>query len=136
MSGGGGKKVSFKVVVLGSVSVGKTSLSIQYVESQFVQAKATIAGKHLVPASRSSSEGARLESALRFSLFLVAANEFSAAAFHTKSLNINGTRVDLQIWDTGERSAAFCGFSFSFFFFAPRAHGSSPLQPARKSSVR
>merc|ERR1712065_66409 len=61
----GGKKLSFKVVVLGAVSVGKTSLSIQYVESNFVQAKATI-----------------------------------AAAFHTKSLNINGVRVDLQIWDT------------------------------------
>merc|ERR1712065_49422 len=61
----GGKKLSFKVVVLGAVSVGKTSLSIQYVDKQFVEAKATI-----------------------------------AAAFHTKSLQINGARVDLQIWDT------------------------------------
>ena len=26
---------------------------------------------------------------------------FVAAAFHTKSLNVNGARVDLQIWDTG-----------------------------------
>lgn len=47
-------------------SVGKTSLSIQYVDKHFVpQSKATI-----------------------------------AAAFHTKSLQINGVRVDLQIWDT------------------------------------
>ena len=41
------KKLSFKVVVLGAVSVGKTSLSIQYVDKQFVQAKATIAGTHI-----------------------------------------------------------------------------------------
>ncbi len=41
----GGKKISFKLVCLGAVSVGKTSLSLQYVENQFVPTKATIAGK-------------------------------------------------------------------------------------------
>ncbi len=39
-----GKKISFKLVCLGAVSVGKTSLSLQYVENQFVPTKATIAG--------------------------------------------------------------------------------------------
>jgi GTPase SAR1 family protein len=47
------KKLSFKVVVLGAVSVGKTSLSIQYVDKQFVQAKATIAGKGSVSQGKS-----------------------------------------------------------------------------------
>ena len=40
-----GKKISFKLVCLGAVSVGKTSLSLQYVENQFVPTKATIAGR-------------------------------------------------------------------------------------------
>ncbi len=58
--------VLFFPLLSSSCSVGKTSLSIQYVDKHFVaQSKATI-----------------------------------AAAFHTKSLNINGVRVDLQIWDT------------------------------------
>ena len=40
------KKVSFKVVVLGAVSVGKTALSVVYVDGVFSSTKATIAGKH------------------------------------------------------------------------------------------
>ena len=40
------KKVSFKVVVLGAVSVGKTALSVVYVDGVFSSTKATIAGKN------------------------------------------------------------------------------------------
>lgn len=83
--------MQFKVVMLGNMSVGKTSMALRFVRNQFFEyQEGTIGGGRALP--RSSQHLLLRGCSDRWTR--------ATAAFLTKSLVLDDTTIKFEIWDT------------------------------------
>jgi small GTP-binding protein len=128
-------EIQFKLVLLGNMSVGKTSMALRFVRNQFFEYQEnTIGGGRPTPAHCTNSTSVLVSPAPDSPWLCVR----PTAAFLTKSLVLDDTTIKFEIWDTAgqERFASLAPMYYRGAAAAIVRHAHPPLAAALRCAAR